>query len=77
MKDLSADEMVERLRQSLHTILGWAELYEPRTLHERTHYDADLDDAEDLLDAADAWTVVNANRWLQGRPKSAPSGTDG
>jgi len=74
--DGSADEMVERLRQSLHKLLGWAELYEPRMLHERTRYDADLDEAEDLLDAADAWMVLQADSWLRIVPKKGPSGTD-
>jgi hypothetical protein len=60
-----ADDMVERLRQSLHTILGWAELYEPRALGDRLRYDLDLDEAEDLLDATNAWILVHANRWLQ------------
>jgi hypothetical protein len=65
MTDVPADEMVARLRQSLETILAWAELYAPRTLHERTRYDADLDQAEELLGAADAWMLLSIDRWLR------------
>jgi hypothetical protein len=54
--------MAEKLRQSLRKLLGWAEAYEPPTLSERLRYDADLDEAEDLLDAADAWFAVDADR---------------
>ena len=72
MTDVSADEMVERLRQSLTKLLGWAELYEPRMLRERAQYDADLDEAEDLLDATEAWMVLNADPWLRIVPKKMP-----
>jgi hypothetical protein len=57
--------MVERLRQSLSAVLRWAELYSPRMLDERTQYDADLDEAEDALDAAEGWTLLNADKWLR------------
>ena len=70
--DVSADEMVERLRQSLCTLLGWAELYEPRMLHERAQYDADLDEAEDLLAATEAWIVLHADEWLRHVRKNVP-----
>jgi hypothetical protein len=63
--DLSPDEIVGRLRQSLDTLLGWAEAYAPRMLEERARYDADLDEAEDLLEAAEAWLTLNADRWLR------------
>ena len=69
MTDVPADEMVARLRRSLETMLAWAELYAPRTLHERTRYDADLDQAEELLAAADAWMVLSVDRW---RRKNVP-----
>lgn len=72
MTDVSADEMVERLRQSLCTLLRWAELYEPRMLHERAQYDADLDEAEELLDATEAWIVLNADQWLRNVRKNVP-----
>ena len=72
MTDLSADEMVERLRRSLTKLLGWAELYEPHMLRERAQYDADLDEAEDLLEATDAWRVLNADHWLRIVPKKMP-----
>jgi hypothetical protein len=60
MNDLSADEVVERLQQSLHKILGWAEAYQPRMLGERLTYDEDLDEAEDLLDLVRVWTQLHA-----------------
>lgn len=76
MMDVSADEMVERLRQSLHKLLVWADQYEPRLHHERTRYDADLDEAEDLLDVTDAWILLNVDRWLRTGLSKAPPGTD-
>ena len=54
--------MAEKLRRSLRKLLGWAEAYEPPMLSERMRYDADLDEAEDLLDAADVWFAVDADR---------------
>lgn len=42
-------------------LLRWAEAYQPTTLHEREGYDADLDEAEDLLDAAGAWLALHAD----------------
>jgi hypothetical protein len=65
MADVSADEMVERLRQSVHRLLGWAEQYAPRMLEERERYDADLDEAEDVLEATEAWMVAKADQWLR------------
>ena len=62
MESVSASEMTDRLRQSLRKLLGWAETHQPRILSERLRYDADLDEAEDLLDAADAWMALNADR---------------
>lgn len=76
MTDVSADEMVERLRQSLYMLLEWAELYEPRTIEERARYDADLDEAEDVLEAADAWILLNADQWLRMAPKKVPRPDD-
>jgi hypothetical protein len=58
VEPVSALEMAEKLRRSLRKLLGWAEAYEPPMLSERLRYDADLDEAEDLLDAADAWFAV-------------------
>lgn len=69
MTDLSADEMVERMRQSLLKLLEWAEAYEPRTFDERTRYDADLDEAENLLDDTEAWIAMKAEQWLRNTPK--------
>lgn len=63
MEPVSASEMTDRLRQSLRKLLGWAEAYEPRILSERLKYDADLDEAEDLLDAAEAWIALHADRF--------------
>jgi hypothetical protein len=57
--------MVERLRQSLCKLLAWAEAYQPRLPHERARFDAELDEAEDLLEATDAWIVVKADEWLR------------
>ncbi len=62
MEPVSASEMTDRLRQSLRKLLGWAEAYEPRILGERLKYDADLDEAEDVLDAAAAWMALHAAR---------------
>jgi len=56
---MSAPELANRLRQSLRKLLGWAEAYEPRILSERVKYDDDLDEAEDLLEAADDWAATN------------------
>jgi hypothetical protein len=70
--DVSADQMVERLRQSLDTLLGWAELYAPRMIEERARYDADLDEAEDVLEVAEAWILLNADQWLGMMPKKVP-----
>ena len=72
MTDASAHEIVERLRQSLSKLLGWAELYDPRMLHERARYDADLDEAEDLLEATEAWMVLDAGRSLRIVPTKMP-----
>lgn len=63
MNDVSAEEIVDRLRQSVHKLLHWAEGYQPRTVHERGAYDADLDEAEDLLEAIDRWAALHADRW--------------
>lgn len=62
MTDVSAESLVEQLRQSVEALLRWAEAYQPRTLHERAQYDADLDAAEALLDSIDAWLVLHADR---------------
>lgn len=62
MTVVSAEDMVDRLRQSMHKLLQWAEAYQPTMLREREQYDADLDQAEDLLDAADAWVALHADR---------------
>lgn len=62
MEPVSAEEMVVKLRQSLDTLLRWAEAYEPRTLNERLIYDRDLDEAESVLDAVDAWMAINPDR---------------
>ena len=59
MTDVSAADMVDRLRQSMYRLLQWAEAYQPTMLHERERYDADLDEAEDLLDASDAWLTLH------------------
>ena len=64
MVEMSAEEMIERLRHSLTAVRGWAELYSPTMVHERARYDSDLDEAEDALAVADAWTSLNADRWL-------------
>lgn len=61
MTDVSAADMVDRLRHSMHRLLQWAEAYQPTMLHEREQYDADLDEAEDLLDASDAWLALHAD----------------
>jgi hypothetical protein len=53
MTDVLGDELVERLRQSLHAVLHWAEAYQPRVLGERDQYDADLDEAENVLAVVD------------------------
>ena len=63
MEPVSASELTDRLRQSLRKLLAWAEAYEPRFLSERLKYDADLDEAEDLLDAAEAWIALHADRF--------------
>jgi hypothetical protein len=62
VEPVSAYEMADRLRQSLRKLLGWGGAYEPRILSERSKYDADLDEAEDLLDAAEAWIALHADR---------------
>jgi hypothetical protein len=36
-------------------------------LSERLTYDADLDEAEDLLDVADTWSTLHADRTPKGR----------
>lgn len=59
MQITSADDLIEPLGQSLRKLLRWAEAYEPRMLSERRAYDADLDEAEDLLQAVQAWTLLN------------------
>ena len=56
---MSGPELTNRLRQSLRKLLGWAEAYQPKILSERLRYDDDLDEAEDLLDAADDWAAAN------------------
>jgi hypothetical protein len=73
MTRVPADAIVQRLRQSLYKLLGWAERYQPQMLHERTEYDADLDEAEDLLDATEVGMVVNADQ----QTDSAQDGTAG
>jgi hypothetical protein len=55
MTDVSAEDMLDRLRHSMYRLLQWAEEYQPRTRYERERYDADLDEAEDVLDATAAW----------------------
>jgi len=57
VEPVSAPELANRLRQSLRKLLAWAEAYQPTTLSERLRYDDDLDDAEDLLEAADEWAA--------------------
>lgn len=59
MESMSAPELANRLRQSLRKLLGWAEAYEPKILSERLRYDDDLDEAEDLLEAADDWAATH------------------
>ena len=76
MTDVLAHEMVERLRQSLTKLLRWAECYQPRLLRERARYDAELDEAEDLLEATDAWMALNANPRLRIVPKKNAEGTN-
>ena len=61
--DVSAADMLVRLRHSMHQLLRWAEAYQPRMVNERERYDADLDHAEDLLDALDAWLALQASEW--------------
>ena len=61
MTEVKPEDMVDRLRQSMHRLLRGAEAYQPTMLHERELYDADLDEAEDLLDAADAWLALHAD----------------
>jgi hypothetical protein len=73
--DVSADEMVKRLRQCLHKLLRWAEAYQPRMAHERAQYDADLDEVEDLLGATDAWILLNADQGLRIVRKRVPKKT--
>ena len=63
MEPVSASELTDRLRQSLRKLLAWAEAYEPRFLSERLKYDADLDEAEDLLEAAEAWMALHTDRF--------------
>ena len=50
-------QLANRLRQSLRKLLVWAEAYQPRDLSERRQYDSELDEAEDLLEAADRWAA--------------------
>jgi hypothetical protein len=59
--DVSAEDMLDRLRHSIHRLLQWAEAYRPTTLYERERYDADLDEAEDVLDATNAWLALHAD----------------
>ena len=61
MTDVSAADMVDRLRHSMSRLLQWAEAYQPRMLDERERYDADLDKAEELLDASGAWLALHAD----------------
>ena len=72
MTNVSAEELVGRLRQALSALLQWAEAYEPGTIGERSRYDADLDEAEDVLADADAWMGPGADPWWRGSP---PGGT--
>jgi hypothetical protein len=58
---MSAPELAHRLRQSLRKLLAWAEAYQPKMLSERLRYDDDLDEAEDLLDAADSWVAFHGD----------------
>jgi hypothetical protein len=41
-------------------------------LHERAQYDADLDEAEDLLEVTEAWIVLHADEWLRHVRKNVP-----
>jgi hypothetical protein len=50
------------LRQSLRKLLAWAEAYQPKMPSERVRYDDDLDEAEDLLEAADYWASLQGDR---------------
>ena len=59
VESMSGPELTNRLRQSLRKLLGWAEAYQPKILSERLRYDDDLDEAEDLLEAADDWAATN------------------
>ena len=61
MEPTSAPELAHRLRQSLRKLLGWAEAYEPKTVSERVRFDDDLDEAEDLLEAADDWAALHGS----------------
>lgn len=63
MTNVSAEDLIERLRQSLCTMMRWAEAYEPRLVSERSRYDADLDEAETVLTAADACIGAGADPW--------------
>ena len=76
MTDVSAEDLVERLRQSVSKLLGWAELYEPRTQQERARYDADLDEAEDLLEATGPLGSAHAIRAAARSAKEETVGTD-
>jgi len=59
VSDRSVGEMVDRLQHSLRKLLLWAEAAHPHTLRERAQYDLDLDEAEDLLEAAAAWMALH------------------
>lgn len=72
MTDVSTDDVVRRLRRSLTKLQGWALLYKPRMLRERAQYDDDLDEAEDLLEATEAWTAAHTDTPLRIVPKKAP-----
>ncbi len=61
MEPMSAPELANRLRQSLRKLLAWAEAYQPKMPDERVRYDDDLDEAEDLLEAADNWAALHGD----------------
>ena len=61
MEPMSAPELANRLRQSLRKLLTWAEAYQPKMPSERVRYDDDLDEAEDLLEAADTWAALHGD----------------
>ena len=72
MKDVSTEELVGRLRESLCALLRWAEAYQPRMVYERGRYDADLDEAENVLAATDAWIGDDADQWQVVQPREMP-----